>query len=131
MKSKNGLMLLILTGIVLLMVTITIVVLSGVDSRKKQEFGRTFAKPTFGQIYLVTAYDNSDRFFPLVIAMPYKAPGDKKPSITDRRVLLKVKNHYLCRVGTWFITSNDGSENIISSPLVTTTNALTEGSFNQ
>jgi hypothetical protein len=99
--------------------------------RMKQEFGRDINRPTIGQTYLVTACDKSVGFMPigpLVIAMPYNTPGDKEPSITDRRVLLKVNDYRLCKPGVWFVGGVGGEGNIIPSPLGGTTNAL-ESSF--
>ena len=134
MKSKNGFTLVEALIVIAIIGIFALLFMGGLkEQKKRRDFGRVFDRPTIGQIYMVTAFDKSVGFLPighLVIAMPYKAPGDKEPTINDRRVVLKVKNRYLCQVGTWFITSNDESENIISSPLSGTTNTL-ESSFNQ
>ncbi|MCX6717089.1 MAG: hypothetical protein NTU76_00215 [Candidatus Taylorbacteria bacterium] len=133
MKSNNGITLLIIFCIIGILVSVFLIH-NSIKDEKGKLFGRIFDKPTIGQIYLVTAFDKSVGFLsigPLVIAMPYNLPEDKEPSITDRRLLLKVNDFNLCKNGIWFVKSTDGKENIIPSPLGTTTNALTEGSFNQ
>jgi len=133
MKSNNGIILLIIFLIIGTLVSVFLIH-NRIKTDKEKLFGRVFNQPTIGQIYLVTAFDKSVGFLsigPLVIAMPYNVPEDKEPSITDRRLLLKVNDFNLCKNGVWFVKSIDGKENIIPSPLGGTTNALTEGSFNQ
>ena len=137
MKSKNGFTFVgafIAIGTIGILLAFIVGTFARNVKRMKQEFGRDVNQPTFEQTYLVTACDKSVGFLPigpLIIAMPYKAPGDKEPSITDRRVLLKVNDYRLCKPGVWFVGGVDGGGNIIPSPLGGTTNALTEGSFNQ
>ena len=61
----------------------------------EKKFGRQIESPTTGQIYLVTA---SDAEANIVVAMPYKIYKNDAPK-TDRRLLFKVKNQFVCSNG--------------------------------
>lgn len=75
--------------------------------------GRNISQPIVGQMYMVAA---ADKAVNEVIAMPWKY-GDDKEGITDRRFLLNVSSN-VCAVGTWFVRSADGLDNIVSPPIM-------------
>jgi hypothetical protein len=118
MKNKNGFT---IAGfaIVVAVVGMFAVIFGSIAITKRdwrfQEFGRNIGSPIVGQVYLVTAVDTE---MDLVIAMPYKIAGDKDGVKTDRRILLKVTNKAINEKNIWFVKSDDGIENIISSPFL-------------
>ena len=83
------------------------------EIKNRSSFGRKIESPLVDRAYLVTAVDAETN---VVIAMPYKFYKNDSAK-TDRRLLLRVSNPYVCSNGVWFTKTKSGQEVIISSPI--------------
>jgi len=81
------------------------------EVQRGERIGREIPDPFTNQIFLVTAVDES---VSEVIVMPWKFRRDKAV-LNDRRFLFKVSQK-VCRVGTWFIRTENGDDNIVEPP---------------